>query len=168
MTTHQIKHWDGHVLFECEIPADREPMFLHLMDACKVAESGCLEWQLARTNGAGRIQRNGRKEYAHRVMYELVNGAIPDALLVRHTCDNRACIRPDHLVLGTHADNSADMVARGRSTKGRVPSVEHRMRLSVAGRGKTRPEHVKQAISASVRAYRANRELAAQVQVGAA
>lgn len=51
---------------------------------------------------------------AHRVMWEMVNGPIPDGLLVRHTCDQRNCVNPDHLLLGTQRDNHADAIARGR------------------------------------------------------
>lgn len=151
----QIKHFAGRVLFECEVPEDRAQLFTHLLDACKVADTGCVEWQLSLTSGAGRLKIAGRKTYAHRAMYEAVYGAIPANLLVRHTCDNRACLRPDHLVLGTHEDNMADMVARGRSTKGRSLTQAHRQRLSVAARGKRHPEHVKAAIAASVRAHHA-------------
>ena len=55
---------------------------------------------------------------AHRVAWELTNGLIPDGLHVCHTCDNRSCVRPDHLFLGTNADNVADKVAKGRQAKG--------------------------------------------------
>ena len=43
---------------------------------------------------------------------------MPDDLVVRHTCDNKACVNPDHLILGTHQDNSTDMVSRDRQAKG--------------------------------------------------
>jgi hypothetical protein len=61
------------------------------------------------TNGDGGIQ------YAHRYSWELHYGPIPDGLWVLHHCDNTICVRPDHLFLGTAADNVADMLTKGRA-----------------------------------------------------
>lgn len=54
---------------------------------------------------------------AHRFIYETLVGEIPEGMLVRHTCDNRVCINPDHLIIGTAADNSQDMVSRNRQAR---------------------------------------------------
>jgi hypothetical protein len=73
----------------------------------------CNEWKGRRdSNGYGRVGKCGR---AHRIAWELVNGPIPSGLFVCHRCDNPACVRVDHLFLGTSADNNRDRHAKGRS-----------------------------------------------------
>lgn len=84
-----------------------------------VPECGCTIW-LGHTNtmGYGRLSVNGTQQYAHRVAYELRNGKIPKGGNVLHRCDTPTCVNPDHLFLGTHADNVADKVAKGRQLRG--------------------------------------------------
>lgn len=77
--------------------------------------AGCWEWIGAkRSTGYGQIVKDHRNYLAHRVAWELTNGPIPDGMFVCHHCDNRTCVRPDHLFLGTTTDNMRDMVAKGR------------------------------------------------------
>lgn len=65
-------------------------------------------------NGYGQIHKDGKTAYAHRVAYEIANGPIPDGLFVCHSCDNRKCMNPEHLFLGTYLDNIGDMVGKNR------------------------------------------------------
>lgn len=86
--------------------------------------NGCMEWTRAKVkgNGYGTIRADGKMVVTHRLAWELANGPIPDGLWVLHHCDNPPCCQteptegyPDgHLFLGTHADNMADMAAKGR------------------------------------------------------
>lgn len=83
--------------------------------------SGCRLWQGAtnkKDNGYGVLNVDGRVRYAHRLAWEEVNGPVPAGSHVCHKCDVRTCINPDHMFLGTHADNMADKVAKGRQSKG--------------------------------------------------
>jgi hypothetical protein len=71
-----------------------------------------------KAEGYGEFVMPDRKMPAHRAAYEIVVGPIPEGLVVRHKCDNRACCNPKHLETGTHADNVRDRVIRGRSAIG--------------------------------------------------
>jgi hypothetical protein len=59
-----------------------------------------------------------KKEHAHRIVFQIYKGPIPNKLMVRHTCDNRACVNPHHLILGTAQDNKNDSIERGRHAFG--------------------------------------------------
>ena len=73
--------------------------------------NGCWEW-------TGRINARGYGAYgkrvAHRVIWEQIHGPIPSGMCICHHCDNPACVRLDHLFIGTHSDNIKDAVIKGR------------------------------------------------------
>lgn len=78
-------------------------------------EGECLVW--IGSTGAyryGQIKHAGKMRRAHRVMYELHYGVSPGPKVVRHSCDNSLCVNPEHLILGTQADNVQDMLVRNR------------------------------------------------------
>lgn len=86
----------------------------------------CWEWQ-GSTRGHmqyGSFRLGSRTYSAHRASWELTHGPIPEGLSVLHDCDNPRCVRPDHLYLGTHAQNMADKVSRRRVAGERHPTAK--------------------------------------------
>lgn len=81
---------------------------------------GCWIWKGSSSSGYGRFNIRGRSELAHRISYVIHKGTIPDGMVVMHTCDNGMCVNPDHLVIGTQADNLADMRRKGRAGRSLV------------------------------------------------
>jgi hypothetical protein len=79
--------------------------------------SKCWPWTgvLGGRDGRGYISINNVKKAAHRVVYELFNGPIPEGQVIRHECDNPRCCNPEHLVVGTRTDNELDKYKRGRA-----------------------------------------------------
>jgi hypothetical protein len=81
--------------------------------------TGCWNWGgCVGAHGYGVIDAEGRRKRAHRVALRLSGVEVPDDLVVMHSCDNRRCVNPAHLSVGTFADNTHDMIAKGRALTG--------------------------------------------------
>lgn len=99
---------------------DRDDIYLNrIRMRSEPGDGGCLLWNgCLHTAGYGKVYVYGRVVLAHRAMYELTFGKIPDGLHVLHKCDVPRCVNPDHLFLGTNDDNIADKVQKARHPYG--------------------------------------------------
>lgn len=86
--------------------------------------TGCLD-----SKGYGLLTINNISHKAHRISYQEFVGEIPNCLFVLHKCDNRKCVNPEHLFVGTHIENMQDMVNKGRSQR-RSGSKHHNAKLT--------------------------------------
>ncbi|CAI1891350.1 HNH endonuclease signature motif containing protein [Serratia entomophila] len=79
----------------------------------------CIEWiGSVGSSGYGRVYFKGKNRSAHRLSYSTHKGSIPDGLVVMHLCDNKPCVNPNHLSLGTTRDNLHDRDTKNRQAKG--------------------------------------------------
>lgn len=93
---------------------------LKAVERAKNGESECIIWPFSlRNNGYGQINMGEKSSVAHRHSWEILNMvAIPEGMDACHTCDNRACINPNHIFIGTRQENMEDMKDKGRQPRG--------------------------------------------------
>ncbi len=82
-----------------------------------VGPNACWLWTggIAKKTGYGKLKYRGKFKHAHQVAFTLSKGPISAGKIVCHTCDVPLCCRPKHLYAGTHKNNTADMLSRGRA-----------------------------------------------------
>lgn len=86
-----------------------------------IDENGCLIWSGAKKpSGYGNFYMLGRYETAHRAIWIIHNGEIPEGMYICHKCDNPQCVNIEHLFLGTPSDNQQDRSAKGRANNGEM------------------------------------------------
>ena len=88
-----------------------------------IPETGCWIWlaskaQSGKVKAYGHFNYKGKSVRAHRAAWLIYKGEIPEGMQILHTCDIGICVNPDHLRLGTHAENMREMVERGRHNNG--------------------------------------------------
>lgn len=100
------------------MPRSAEDRFL---EKIVVADSGCHEWQSTlRYDGYGSVWLDSKTVLAHRAAWLIFRGEIPQGMHVCHHCDNRRCVNPDHLYLGTPSQNVRDKIQRFPGLWGRM------------------------------------------------
>jgi len=100
----------------------KDCMYFKVQRTSEVVTDACIQTPTGLDSyGYGQCRDRYVMRKAHHIAFEHSGKVVPTGMLLRHTCDNRACINPTHLLIGTHDDNMKDMVKRGRSSTENQP-----------------------------------------------
>lgn len=128
--THGAVHWQRHkrgiatvpVPTKVRLPLSKSDILPYI---AVDATTGCWVWQRSRNRGGYGL---ARRRLAHRVSFSVFRHDPPPGLLVCHECDNRPCVNPEHLFLGTYVDNMQDASRKGRMAKRLTPEIVREIR----------------------------------------
>lgn len=155
------------------MPAHIQPIEKRLAAKISVrADTGCHEWKDAKDRkGYGRIFSNGRPVSAHRTVWEIENGAIPQGLVIDHLCRNRSCVNPHHMEVVTNRENvlrgeghTAVNARKTHCNAGHELAPDNINTVTFERRGE---RHCKQCAARWARAYRERRKAAQAVGAAA-